>query len=358
MNPLPRIIGFPSVYIQGPGAIRQLRPELERLCQVKSAALVVSPAVAGIFDTGAGLAPRLLPLEFAGECTQREVDRLVRAAAPDRPGAVVGAGGGKALDTAKAVAHALDVPMISVPTVASSDAPTSRLIALYDDWHRLVATPGLRRNPDAVIVDTEVIARAPRRFFVAGIGDAISKRFEVAQARDAGITNFVGGLATELSLLLAEHTYATLRNDALKALEALERGQPDAAFERVVEATVLYSGLAFEGGGLSIAHGLLRGLTAFRETLACLHGELVAYGLLVQLQTFGHESREISELRNFLRTLGLPVKLSQLGFSEASPAIAGRIAELTMTAPYVAQSRSAVGAKDILEAMLALESLE
>lgn len=350
-----RIIGFPAVYLQGPGALDQLGVIVTRTLRVTRASLVVDPVVATVFDRrGDGLALQSLP--FAGECTEAEAARLAAAAVPFEPGAVIGAGGGKALDTAKAVAQRLDLPLVIVPTAASSDAPTSRLIALYDQQHRIVAVPTLHRNPDIVIVDTAVIARAPRRLFVAGIGDAIGKHYEVAQARAAGIANYLGGAPTELSQLLARQCHETLRRDTDAALAALDRGQPDEAFERVVEATVLYSGLAFEGGGLSIAHGLLRGLTPCPETGRSLHGELVAYGLLVQLQAFAYPQAEIDELSRFLSRIGLPTRLADIGLLDADTARLREIAALTLTAPYVAASRPAVSVEGLVAAMRAVEA--
>jgi glycerol dehydrogenase len=349
-----RIIGFPAVYLQGPGALAQLGALVARTLRVSRAALVVDPVVERLFESfDSELVLQSLP--FGGECTEAEVARLAAAAAQSRPGAVIGAGGGKALDTSKAVAQTLDLPLVIVPTAASSDAPTSRLIALYDAQHRIVAVPTLHRNPEIVLVDTSVIARAPRRLFVAGIGDAIGKRYEVAQARAAGITNYLGGAPTELSQLLAVQCFETLKRDTDAALAALERRLPDAAFERVVEATVLYSGLAFEGGGLSIAHGLLRGLTPCPETARSLHGELVAYGLLVQLEAFGHPEAEIEELTGFLARIGLPVSLDSLGLHGADTVRMREIATLTLTAPYVAASCPAVDEVRLVAAMQAVE---
>ncbi|MES2244751.1 MAG: glycerol dehydrogenase [Pseudomonadota bacterium] len=357
---VPRIIGFPSVYIQGPGAIGRLRTELAQGLGVKSAIVVSDPIVAHLFTAPATLQTpdngvTLHVLRFGGECTEREVERLRMDAAPIHAEAVVGAGGGKALDVSKAVAQKLGVPLVIVPTAASSDAPTSRLIALYDEQHKIVAVPTLKRNPDAVIVDTTVIAQAPRRLFIAGIGDALTKRYEVSRARDAGILNYFGGKGTELSLLLAEHAYATLRRDTGEALAALERQEPNAAFERVVEATVLYSGLAFEGGGLSIAHGMLRGLTAYPQALNALHGELVAYGLLVQMQAFNHPDDEIVDMTTFLHSIGLPIRLAEVGFPTIQSGFEVHVAELTLSAPYVAASKPTITVDAIACAMRHVE---
>lgn len=355
---LPRIIGFPSVYIQGPGALAYLRHELKEGLRVNQALVVADPVVAHLFTH------KPFPeepdvcldvLDFGGECTEAEVTRLCNAAASMVVSAVVGAGGGKALDVSKAVAQRLGVPLLIAPTVASSDAPTSRLIALYDESHRIVSVPTLRRNPDVILVDTGVIAKAPRRLFVAGIGDAITKRYEVANALRSGVVNYCGGRGTGLSLLLAEQAYITLRRDSIAALRAQDRGEPDEAFERVIEATVLYSGLAFESGGLSIAHGLLRGLTALPQTQAALHGELVAYGLLVQLRVFGHDLAEIQDLIAFYREVGLPVKASEIGLNILTPELALDIGEKTMTAPYVANSKPSVTSQQIAKALLVQE---
>ena len=356
---LPRTIGFPAVYIQGPGALAFLRRELHDGLRVEQALVIADPVVAHLFapePTPDEAKVRFHVLQFGGECTEAEVARLCDASASRTVQAVVGAGGGKALDVSKAVAQRLNRPLVLAPTVASSDAPTSRLIALYDESHRIVSVPTLRRNPDVVLVDTAVIAKAPRRLFVAGIGDAITKRYEVANALRSGVVNYCGGRGTGLSLLLAEQAYRTLRADSNAALHALTSGEPNEAFERVVEATVLYSGLAFESGGLSIAHGLLRGLTGLQETHTALHGEMVAYGLLVQLRVFGHAADEIDDLVNFFHEVGLPVKASAIGLRMLTPELALSIGEKTLTAPYVAASQPAVTPQQIALALMAQEA--
>ena len=46
---------------------------------------------------------------------------------------VVGVGGGKILDTSKAVAYENNIPVAIVPTLASTDAPCSALAVVYSD---------------------------------------------------------------------------------------------------------------------------------------------------------------------------------------------------------------------------------
>lgn len=113
---------------------------------------------------------RLIKEVFGGECSHREIDRLTAVAQKENATVVVGVGGGKTLDAAKAVGHQADVSWITVPTVASTDAPTSALSVIYTDDGVFEEYLILPKNPDAVLVDTEIAANAPFRFLVSGMG--------------------------------------------------------------------------------------------------------------------------------------------------------------------------------------------
>lgn len=357
-----KAIGFPSIYIQGPGALASIAGCVKNITSRPGISAIVDPFVLPLFealnkDMEADGAPGMMLHAFSGECTHEEINRLVAEIGNDTCGVVIGAGGGKALDTAKAVSSAIDVPLVIVPTIASSDAPTSRISAIYDENHKIIAVPRLRRNPDAVIVDTSIILSAPRRFFVAGIGDAITKKFEVSDAGSAGIANFFDGAQTMLAGLLADNCYDIIRKDTADALSAIDKGVPNAAFERVIEATVLYSGLAFEGGGLSIAHGMLRGLTAFPQTGKTLHGELVTYGLLVQLALADQPQSFLLDLKRFLSDIGLPTCLADVGLVDLSGSEVSKIAELTFDAPYIAARRSQISPAGLVVAIERIEGL-
>ena len=105
---------------------------------------------------------------------------------PTRDDVIIGFGGGKTIDTAKGLSKAHNLRLIIIPTIASNDSPTSRLIVLYDKQHRVAGVDILTRNPDVVLVDSSIISRAPTRFFAAGLGDALSKKFEAQQCYLAG----------------------------------------------------------------------------------------------------------------------------------------------------------------------------
>lgn len=355
------IAGFPHIYLQGPGALDRLPGCIQDIAPGGRVAIVADPIVAARFEAiaqrlrEAGCEAAVLP--FGGECTRAEIGRLAGLAGRPAPDVLVGAGGGKALDTAKGVALELGSMMIIAPTIASSDAPTSRLIAIYDEHHRIAETPSLKRNPHAVVVDTTILAAAPRRFLAAGIGDALTKKFEVASTIRSGRLNYFGGRPPALAGVLADRCYDVIRADAMDALAVAGTGTPNAAFERVVEACILYSGLSFESGGLSIAHAILRGLAPFPETDRYLHGEVVAYGTLLQLASMGNDDAEILDLITFSRAVGLPTRLAELGVTVVDDDKLARMAEPVAKVPYVVRNVPPVSMEMIVAGAKRLERL-
>ncbi|MDR5734256.1 glycerol dehydrogenase [Caballeronia sp. LZ025] len=334
-----RTIGFPGRYTQGPGALASLGPTLADL-GARRAFVLVDEAVAVRVSAdvvqslkAAGVAPHLAA--FPGECTAAVIAKLSADARERHADAVVAIGGGKTIDTAKGVARALDAPIVVAPSAASSDAPTSRLIILYDEAHRVAGIEMLPRNPDAVIVDTALIAAAPARLFAAGIGDALSKKFEAAQCQRAAGLNSYGTPPLPSALLLTRATLAILLEDGARAYADVGRGELTEAVERVVEATVLLSGVGFESGGLSLAHALIRGLTAIPAMASMMHGELVAFGTLVQLFVEDSSPEEIEPLATLMTAVGLPLTLAQLGqHAPLTPAQEALIAEATLATRY------------------------
>ena len=109
--------------------------------------------------------------DFSGECSRSEVARLKQLAKERNCSCTVGLGGGKALDTAKCVAEG--VGMIAVPTIAATDSPTSHSAVLYTEDGAFDDYAYFKASPSVVLVDTACIAKAPTRFLVSGMGDAI-----------------------------------------------------------------------------------------------------------------------------------------------------------------------------------------
>ncbi|MFC3058621.1 glycerol dehydrogenase [Paenirhodobacter populi] len=350
------VFGSPSRYVQGPGALRQLGTELARIAD--TAILVLDPLIQDKHGESidascraAGVAAR--QLRFSGECTPAEVERL--AAEAGEPAVVAAAGGGKCIDVGKALANRNGAIVVTIPTIASTDAPTSHNYVMYDENHRMIAVEKLKNNPALVVVDTAVIAQAPKKLFVAGIGDAIGKIYETEACYAAGGINVFGAGSSFSAVELGRACHRLLLAEAVAALTAIDAGVPSAALERVVEATVLMSGLAFESGGLSISHSMTRGLTALKPYADALHGFQVAYANLVQIRLEGRPEAEIRALATFYGDVGLPRSLTELASPPDADAME-HIAQRTMTAPHIRHFPRDLTAAEIREAMQWVEA--
>ena len=315
-----RAICSPGTYLQGKGEIGRLADYAEQV-GAKKAYLIVGPHIDDLYHDDivgsferAGIAYVLAV--FGGECSQVEIDR--HAGLLDGAGVVFGIGGGKALDTSKAVAHFAGTPVVIVPTAASTDAPTSRLAVIYHEDHSFDRYLPLPKNPDFVVMDTDVIAHAPVRFLMAGIGDALATYYEAAACLRANALTMVGSHATLGGMALARLCRDTLLADGLKAKAAVEVGACTAALENIIEANTYLSGVGFESGGLAAAHATHDGLTKLEETHRLLHGEKVAFGLLTQLQLENCPLEELTTVTRFMRACGLPTTLDELGLGEAT----------------------------------------
>lgn len=268
--------------------------------------------------------------QFQGECTRQSIGSTVESIRRLGAGCVMGAGGGKVIDTARAAAAKLDLPFISCPTVASTDSPCSALSVIYSDEGIYEGFDSFDRNPDLVIVDTSVILHSPERYFIAGMGDALSTMFEANACRRAGMPNLRGGLSTIAAAQVSRACHETLMRDGRSALVAMRSGRLDASFERVVEANTLLSGIGFESGGLAAAHGLYNAMTIAPDTHEYLHGEKVAFGVLALLVLEDASSEVFHEVQKFCLDVGLPVRLSQIGLDAGDTSTLRRISERAM----------------------------
>jgi glycerol dehydrogenase len=353
------VYGSPARYLQGRGVLERAGEELAHLG--KTALLVVDPVVrssigAAIEQSCLAASMTIVVKDFGGECSPAEVDRLAREAGPFRPTVIVAAGGGKCLDTGKALAKRLGARMATVPTIASNDSPTSHIFVLYDADHRLLEVQKLDRNPDLVLVDLDVIANAPARLLLAGIGDAFVKRFEVEQCVKVQGVNVFGSSPSMAALAMARSCYDVLRADAVAALAAVEARRADESLARVVEVCVLMSGLSFESGGLSIAHAMTRGLSAVKPLAYALHGYQVAYAVTVQLVLERRDAAFMADHAAFYREIGLPLSLADLGLPRPSADQLATIADLTLAAPHMKNFERHVSRDELIGAMRTLET--
>lgn len=350
-RPAPRVFISPGRYVQGPGVLREVGRYLT-LLRAKRAVLLMSAR--GLRGDGvtllaslraAGIEP--VVRTFGGECSLEEIGTHVTALSSERVDCLVAAGGGKCIDAAKAIAFRLRTPVVIVPTLASNDAPCSALSVLYTPQGVSTGAEFYPDSPALVVVDTEVVAAAPERYLVAGMGDAMATWYEarVCLTNPAAATT-VGARPTLASCAIGEVCAQTLFREGRAAAAAVAAGVVSDALETVVEANTLLSGLGFESGGLAAAHAVAQSFTAIPKVHAgSLHGEMVALGTLAQLvmESRPDEARRVAE---FFAAVGLPVHLGQLGIDAAEQdAALDVVGEAALGFPFIANMPQVVTAE-------------
>jgi glycerol dehydrogenase len=222
-------------------------------------------------------------------------------------------GGGKTIDTAKIAADRAGIPVIIVPTIAASDAPCSGCAVVYSADGIFEKVYYQKMNPAAVLVDLDIIAKAPVRFLVSGMGDALATWFEARSCAQTQSMNECGGLSTLTGLHVARLCYDTLLKFGVLAKISNENQLVTPALSSIAEANILLSGIGFESSGLAAAHAIHNGLTAIGETHDYFHGEKVAIGVLAGLHLTGADPEELDEVYSFCESVGLPVTLGDIG---------------------------------------------
>lgn len=355
------ILISPGRYIQGKGEMANIAKHIGKLGNgffimgSPSGLKRVEDTIKTSFE-GTGAKLHFEP--FNRECSENEINRLTKAVAEAGCDVIVGVGGGKTLDTAKAVAYYAKLPVAIVPTIASTDAPCSALSVIYSDdgvFERYLFLP---QNPNVVLIDTEMVAKAPARLLISGMGDALATYFEARAAAKSLSDNCAGGKCTKAALALAKLCYETLIADGLKAALAMENNVCTPAVENIVEANTLLSGLGFESAGLAAAHAIHNGFTAIPETHSLYHGEKVAFGTLVQLVLEDASMDEISEVVDFCLSVGLPTTLADLGIEKVDPEQIMEVAKLATAEGETTHNMPfPVTAEDVYAAIFAADSI-
>jgi glycerol dehydrogenase len=329
-----RMLLAPSRYVQGPRAVDEIGDHASRL---GTKALSTGGKTA-LSTCGQAIEASLLAKQvschqeiFRGECCDSEINRLIEIARGQNADLVIAVGGGKALDTGKAVAYEMKVPVIIVPTIAATDAPCSALSVIYTEhgvFERYLVLP---KNPDCVLVDSQIVAQAPVEYLVSGMGDALATFWEADTCAKSCKPNVLTGAAppTLSAIALARLCYDTLLEHGLSAKLAVERQVVTPSVEAVIEANTLLSGLGFESGGLAGAHSVHNGFTVLEASHGKLHGQKVAFGTVTQLVMEGRPFQQIKEVIDFCLSVGLPICLEDIGLPSPSTEDIRRVAEAT-----------------------------
>lgn len=355
------VLAAPSRYVQGRNVIQKLGSHLKSLGSTPL--LVADDVVWEIVEDSLtkGFEEADLPVTrvgFGKFATAEAVDSLVETLRNGDHDVIAGIGGGSAIDAVKAAGHLAGISWASVPTAASSDAPTSALAVIYTDEGEFVEYRFFPKNPDLVLIDTVLVANAPERFLVGGIGDALATWVEARAVAKTRAKTMVGDAPTHTGTALAELSWKILWENALDALDAVRAKTVTPALEAVVEANTLLSGLGFESGGLAAAHAIHNGMTAAPQTHGLTHGEKVNIGTLTQLIMEGAPSAEIEDFIVFSTKVGLPNSLAEIGLTPEDQKEIRAIAEAaTVEGETIHNMPFTVTPELVAEAMTVAETL-
>jgi len=179
---LARIVIFPSRYIQGPGILRHYGDHLQQFgetCLIIAGKTALSQTKTDLMIALEEVRVEPVWGHFSGAASEDEVKRLVDLTENVQIEFLVGIGGGTAIDTAKAVAFFTERPIVTVPTIASTESATSTISVLYDQDGNFSQYVQLSRNPELVLVDSRILANAPSKFLAAGIAGALATSYAV-----------------------------------------------------------------------------------------------------------------------------------------------------------------------------------
>ncbi len=256
---------------------------------------------------------------YSPDCSDNSLKSLQSALKQQPADCIIGVGGGKALDIAKLLAYHSNLPVVTIPTSAATCAAWTALSNIYSDQGAFQYDVPLTRCPDLLILDYELIKTAPQRTLIAGIGDALAKWYEAS----------ISSGHSSATLTIAAVQQARILRDILLQKSALALKTPGGEeWQEVVDATVLLAGVIGGLGGAACrtvaAHAIHNGLTRIPSAHQALHGEKVAYGILVQLRLeemiqgnqLATSARQ--QLLQFYTEIGLPQTLEDLGLQEVT----------------------------------------
>jgi glycerol dehydrogenase len=357
-----KVLIAPRKYVQGRGVLSEAGTYVAILGT--KTMVLWDPCVKGIIgdtllQSLADAKLKVVDVDFHGESSRAEVDRVVKIIRDNDIEVTIGVGGGKTLDTAKAAAHFANTRVVTIPTIASTDTPTSSATVWYDEQGNCEGFDCWKFNPDLVLVDSQVIASGPIQAFVSGMGDALATWIEAEAAYKTRATNLGGGTATMAAMTLASLCYETVLDYGIEAKRAVEQNVVTPAVEKVIEANVLLSGLGFESGGLATVHMIANALSSYPECKDMMHGDKVGFGIISQLCLDDEiDTDEIYEVVDFEVAVGLPVTFEDLGLKGATREKLQPIADVCAGPGSLCETHPfPVTADDILDAMIAADQL-
>lgn len=260
---------------------------------------------------------------FSGFCCPANYQAAQAAGQALQAQAVIGVGGGSALDAAKIAADRLGVRCITVPTSAATCAASAWLAVEYTDQGAFVGNYWAAFPPFAVVADLDILlGHCPPRYHIIGFVDAMAKYPEISyNILHSG--QWEQNAFSHSARLLASSTYNLLLTSSAQVYDLLQAGQSSPLAEdclcAALQLTGLISAMACGGKQAAVSHSLYSYFCTCHPEIRArfLHGELVGASLVYQLAVNGASEEEQAHLEAFLRQFSLPACLADLGLADS-----------------------------------------
>lgn len=350
---------FPARVLRGAGVINQLGALSRELGQRvlligghQALAAVTDPVTQQLSAAGCTLVGREW---FGGETSLRQIARLGALAQELKAEVIIAAGGGKALDTCKAVGAEQNIPVITLPTIAATCSAVTPLTIRYDDNGNFFDIFPLPQAPAAVIIDSQLLAQAPLRWLAAGLGDTLAKWYEfraVSQKYPAVDANALSSLAH------SRLCYDVIAQHGAAACNAVRQQQADGHLDQALDAIFTFAGLTSlmsNGAHAAASHAIYEGFTFCEKTREFGHGLLVGYGNLCLLALEQRDDAELLAEMRLARDCGVPLSLSAIATLDADEL--ALIVRESVHAPDMENMQKTVTESALYQAMARVDAL-
>lgn len=261
---------------------------------------------------------------FTGICSMAQAQALADEAVLNSSDMVFGMGGGKAIDCAKAAAHLAGLAVFTFPTIAATCAAVTKLCVMYKGDGSFDSFLFLREPPKHAFIDMDIIAHSPAKYLRAGIGDSLAKHVESSFSARGAEQSYEDILGLSIAQGLAD----VMLKEGEQAMEDNKKFLSSPALLKIALQNIVSVGLVSlfvrEEFNSALAHSLYYALEALPQMKHCLHGDVVAWGSLVQL-VMDHQPERAQEFMHLLRAIGTPCSLEEMGVSFHDPEVQSAI---------------------------------